>query len=785
MPTIHSGAFQFCPKFTIHLANPKTWVASDLYDSTANTWNGYPVSFSSDILYSGSLNANTSWSINSAGILTITGEGELNAPTGGWTWASFSPMVYRVVLKGNITVIGNDVFCSMENLGGVELPDTLVTIGERAFKSCPKLTMVVIPQATMTIGSEAFANCTGLKTIQVNSWLCEAEKDAFTGCTALDVNGTFYGTRIYYAVQDAIDQYPGSSSGYAPVNEISNFSVGNAVVTYYENGLCVVARYSGQNSGQVTKTVGDIGSSTFLYIGEGIDLISSGAFQDKTSLRTIRFPENDLTIQSKAFQGCGVEQLDFSDTAYTYSLGDYCFAQCTNLKSIDFGSTQIKPMQCCFEDCTALESVRVTKNVVMDGSYTSGYGMFHNCSALKSAVVDCSFIPPYFFENDKALASVTFTDPDVQFYWLEHGSYSGHMFNTNSKDWGSINLIGYECSQVSTFVDASNKRNSDPYVYWPALTFESIAGDSKTHTEVIDAAVAATCTETGLTAGSHCSHCGKVLVAQDTTPATGHTEVIDNAKDPTCMESGLTEGKHCSVCNEILLAQKEIPATGHTEVIDKAVAATCTETGLTAGSHCSRCGKVLTAQDTTPATGHTTVIDAAVAATCTESGLTEGAHCSVCHTVLAPQLTLDATGHTEVIDPAVEPTCIKIGKTEGKHCSVCNKVLVQQNVIPATGHCWDNGTITKPANGKDTGIRTFTCTVCQATKTEKIPIVTGDVNGDGKTNILDIDEIYRYLTGQTTFSSEKMEVADLNGDNVVDVYDLQRLYEAVSGIRPF
>ena len=42
------------------------------------------------------------------------------------------------------------------------------------------------------------------------------------------------------------------------------------------------------------------------------------------------------------------------------------------------------------------------------------------------------------------------------------------------------------------------------------------------HTPVTDAAVAATCTKTGLTEGSHCSVCNKTLVAQQTTKALGH-----------------------------------------------------------------------------------------------------------------------------------------------------------------------------------------------------------------------------------------------------------------------
>ena len=48
---------------------------------------------------------------------------------------------------------------------------------------------------------------------------------------------------------------------------------------------------------------------------------------------------------------------------------------------------------------------------------------------------------------------------------------------------------------------------------------------NENHTVVSDKAVLATCKATGLTAGSHCSLCNKVLTAQKTTPATAHTFV--------------------------------------------------------------------------------------------------------------------------------------------------------------------------------------------------------------------------------------------------------------------
>ena len=243
---------------------------------------------------------------------------------------------------------------------------------------------------------------------------------------------------------------------------------------------------------------------------------------------------------------------------------------------------------------------------------------------------------------------------------------------------------------------------------------------AKGHTKVVDKAVEPTCTETGLTEGKHCSVCSAVLVKQEVVPAKGHTEGVDKAVEPTCTKTGLTEGKHCSVCGEALVEQEVVPAKGHTEAVDKAVEPTCTETGLTEGRHCSVCSAVLVEQEIVPAKGHTEVIDKAVAPTCTKTGLTEGKHCSVCNAVLVEQKVVPAKGHTEVIDKAVEPTCTETGLTEGKHCSVCGEVLVEQEVVPAKGHRWDGGKITIAPTCTGTGVKTYTCTACAATRTETV-----------------------------------------------------------------
>ena len=303
--------------------------------------------------------------------------------------------------------------------------------------------------------------------------------------------------------------------------------------------------------------------------------------------------------------------------------------------------------------------------------------------------------------------------------------------------------------------------------------------DATGHTLVEVAEQPATCTEAGHKVGTKCSVCDAILSGMEEIPATGHTEVIDATKAPTCTETGLTEGKHCSVCNTVLVAQEEIPAKGHTEVIDPAVEPTCTEPGKTEGKHCSVCNEILVAQEVIPAKGHTEVIDPAVEATCTKPGKMEGKHCSVCNEITVAQEVVPMKEHTAVTVSGKAATCTEAGLTDGEKCSVCGTELKAQEPIKALGHSWDGGKVTTAPTYEKTGVKTYTCGICKATKTESIPQLVNSGSGSSgggsnKTTTYPVNITTKTEDNGTTSSSSKMAS---KGNMVTITVEPERHYE--------
>ena len=672
----------------------------------------------------------------SYGTLTISGTGKMDSySSGGAPWYSQRAYIGRIVISEGVTSIGECAFEDCLKVTSISIPDSVTELNEYCFYACESMKSITIPQTS--VETCAFDNCPVLKTVYYGGTEAQWEGmhvDNYAGNNSALLDATLYFEMKYQRIA------AGSCGG-------------NLRWSLMEDGVLKIT-----GSGEMPDYSSDSDAPWYRY---------------GSRIKEVRVGANVTKIGENAFRSTGVQKVVFcaKETGSTDAplvLGNYCFAYCDALNEIQFGNRVIVPGNLVFVRCSGLTEVTVPGTVKLDKSFNGegcGYGMFSQCPNLTKATVECSYVGPYFFEGCYKLTEVRFTDPNVQFYSLDNDNY-GHPFHANGSGQMNVTVYGYTCSKVHTLVQANGADVK--------LTFQSLPGDSTEHTIVVQPAVEATCTSTGLTEGRYCSVCKYVITAQQETGKKDHEIVSVAPKQASCSEPGNQAHWKCRLCGtlfadeagtktiqpeEIVIDQlghdlrkveavapthtedgnnayyicrrcgsafrdsegkqpttvqdETLAAEGHKEVIDPAVKPTCTEAGKTEGSHCSVCGKILKAREEIKASGHKEVIDSAVEPTCTKPGLTEGKHCSVCQEVLVEQKVIPASGHKEVIDQAVKPTCTKSGLTEGKHCSVCQEVLVAQKEIPASGHKEVVDQAVKPTCTKPGLTEGKHCSVCQ------------------------------------------------------------------------
>ena len=422
-------------------------------------------------------------------------------------WVVGSGHTANVVLKDGTRGIAFEAFSCDEIIEKVTMPDTVKYINAYAFENCTNLSEVLLSSSLENIESGVFFNCMKLADIVIPDSVISITSDAFYNTALLDKQNT----PVKYA--------------------------GKWVIAAEDRDKIVI---KDGTKGIANNAFSGCTSLTDITIPDSVTKIGDYAFSNCNSLTEIKIPNKVKSIGGRVFWFCeSLKNVTIPDSVTM--IGDMAFVGCKSLTDITIPGSVTMIGNAAFGSCTSLTDITIPDSVTSIGD-----SAFYNCPKLINVTIPDSVtnIGDYAFgfdENDEKIDG---------FKIYCYGGTAGERY---AKDNGFEYKI-LEC-KVHKFGE------------W-TITKE------------------ASCTKDGEKVRI-CPVCNKTET--ETIPAAGHTEVIDKAVAATCTKTGLTEGKHCSVCNAVIKAQEVVPAKGH-KYVDTVVKSTYTAKGYTLHK-CSVCGE--------------------------------------------------------------------------------------------------------------------------------------------------------------------------------------------------
>ena len=628
---------------------------------------------------------------------------------GANAFASCSALKEVDLSKSSFTALPASAFAKDTALTSVKLPDSLTEIGEKAFVGCGAMEKIDLSNTKLTtIGKNAMAEMNDLMYINLPDTVKNVGQSAFDISVPLDSSDTAFMPTIISENVNPLDV------GYTD-NNISPWK--RRQVIFRDNAFTV--RFDGNGSDGTTANepfFGYVGTKVtipackykkkgYLFTGWNTKKDGSGtAYKagtktaDTISVLYAQWKKAKFKV-TLSFPGGTYTNRSGSRWQDSYSF-TYTFTSLTDSNYLPFGGNMSKP-DCSFvgwytdEDYTKrVEKLTInntTDNMILYAKWSDSHTHSWD-SGVVTKQPTCT-----------EAGTKTYTCTSCGKTKTTEIAATGHQHTEiRNKKEATCKAEGYTGDTYCT--DCETKVSSGQAIPKIDHTWDN----GKVTTE-------ATCEHTGVRTYT-CSVCGETK--EEETPKTDHTYDDGTVtKKPTCIETGI-KTYTCTVCQKT--KTEEIPATGHqhTEIRNKKEA-TCIETGYTGDTYCKDCGTKLSSGEVISKKAHDYEVKDRQKPTCTTDGYVLSV-CKACGD--EKQEVLPATGHqhTEIRNKK-EATCKAEGYTGDMYCKDCGEKLSDgKTIAKTTEHTWDAGKVTKAATCTEKGVKTYTCTVCGATKTEEI-----------------------------------------------------------------
>ena len=258
----------------------------------------------------GTKGSNLTWTLDSEGVLTISGSGDMHGyDLPGAPWYGSRSRVKSAVIAEGVTSIGRYAFYGCTSLTSVTIPDSVTSIGSSAFEDCTSLTSVTIPDSVMSIGDDAFYNCSSLTSVTIPDSVTSIGDSPFASCTSL--------TGIWVA--EGNSHYSSDASGV----------LFNKDKTTLVQCLGAFAAYA------IPDSVTSIGGSAFegcrslisVTIPDSVTSIGGDAFYNCTSLTDVYYAGSEaqwkaISISSTGNNGLLTANIHYNYVSHTHSYKD-------------------------------------------------------------------------------------------------------------------------------------------------------------------------------------------------------------------------------------------------------------------------------------------------------------------------------------------------------------------------------------------------------------------------------------------------------------------------------